>query len=291
MEGERASVAEEIGTASRLASVSEDLRKLGGFIRRDLLILLSYRIGFISDWFNLAVQVLILYFVGRLIDPSVLPAYGGVQPSYVEFAAVGIAVGSLVQANLARVMSAIRGEQLMGTLEMVFLTPTAPTTVLLGSVVYDLIYVPLRTLIFLVTLTLLADLAFSFDAIGPLVLVLLGFIPFLWGLSLIGAASMLTFRRGGGVAGIVGLVLVVASGSYFPISVLPPWLQSFAEVNPVTVAVEGVREALLGIASPSDAVEDVMTILPYAVVALIVGLMAVRLALRRERRRGTLGTY
>jgi ABC-2 type transport system permease protein len=235
--------------------------------------------------------VLILYFVGRLIDPSVLPAYGGVQPSYVEFAAVGIAVGSLVQANLARVMSAIRGEQLMGTLEMVFLTPTAPTTVLLGSVVYDLIYVPLRTLIFLVTLTLLADLAFSFDAIGPLVLVLLGFIPFLWGLSLIGAASMLTFRRGGGVAGIVGLVLVVASGSYFPISVLPPWLQSFAEVNPVTVAVEGVREALLGIASPSDAVEDVMTILPYAVVALIVGLMAVRLALRRERRRGTLGTY
>lgn len=276
---------------SRLSAVPEDLGKLGGFIRRDFLVLISYRIGFLSDWFNLLVQVLILYFVGRLIDPSTLPEYGGVRPSYVEFAAVGIAVGSLVQANLARVMAAIRSEQLMGTLEMVFLTPTAPTTVLLGSVVYDLIYVPIRTVIFLVLLTVLLDLGFSFDALGPLVLVLLAFIPFLWGLSLIGAGSMLTFRRGGGVAGIVGLVLVVASGSYFPIDVLPTWLQSFAEANPVTVAVDGVREALLGTASTSDAIADAMTIVPYAVVALIVGLVALRLALQRERRRGTLGTY
>jgi ABC-type polysaccharide/polyol phosphate export permease len=278
-------------SGSTLSALGEDLAKLGGFIRRDFLVLISYRIGFLSDWFNLLVQVLILYFVGQLIDPSTLPEYGGTQPSYVEFAAVGIAVGSLVQANLARVMAAIRSEQLMGTLEMVFLTPTAPTTVLLGSVVYDLIYVPIRTVIFLVLLTVLLDLGFSFAAVGPLVLVLLAFIPFLWGLSLIGAGSMLTFRRGGGVAGIVGLVLVVASGSYFPISVLPEWLQSFAEKNPVTVAVDGVREALLGTASASDAIGDATTILPYAVVALVVGLVALRLALQRERRRGTLGTY
>lgn len=276
---------------SRLSAIPEDLRKLGAFIRRDFLVLISYRIGFLSDWFNLLVQVLILYFVGKLIDPSTLPEYGGTQPSYVEFAAVGIAVGSLVQANLARVMAAIRGEQLMGTLEMVFLTPTAPTTVLLGSVVYDLIYVPVRTVIFLVLLTVLLDLGFSFTAIGPLVIVLLAFIPFLWGLSLIGAGSMLTFRRGGGIAGIVGLVLVVASGSYFPITVLPTWLQSFAENNPVTVAVDGVREALLGTAHASDAINDALTILPYAVVSLAVGLVALRVALRRERQRGTLGTY
>ena len=282
---------EPIRARSRLSAVPEDLRKLGAFLRRDFLVLISYRIGFLSDWFNLAVQVLILYFVGQLIDPSTLPEYGGSQPSYVEFAAVGIAVASLVQANLARVMAAIRGEQLMGTLEMVFLTPTAPTTVLLGSVVYDLLYVPIRTVIFLVLLTVLLDLGFSFSAIGPLVIVLLSFIPFLWGLSLIGAGSMLTFRRGGGVAGIVGLVLVVASGSYFPISVLPTWLQSFAEKNPVSVAVDGVREALLGTASVADALSDAATILPYAVVSLAVGLVALRLALRRERRRGTLGTY
>jgi len=284
-------VIEPIRARSRLSAVPEDLRKLGAFLRRDFLVLISYRIGFLSDWFNLAVQVLILYFVGQLIDPSTLPEYGGSQPSYVEFAAVGIAVASLVQANLARVMAAIRGEQLMGTLEMVFLTPTAPTTVLLGSVVYDLLYVPIRTVIFLVLLTVLLDLGFSFSAIGPLVIVLLSFIPFLWGLSLIGAGSMLTFRRGGGVAGIVGLVLVVASGSYFPISVLPTWLQSFAEKNPVSVAVDGVREALLGTASVADALSDAATILPYAVVSLAVGLVALRLALRRERRRGTLGTY
>ena len=52
---------------------------------------------------------------------------------------MGIALSARsCRRNLARVKAAIRGEQVMGTLEMVFLTPTAPTTVQLGSVVYDL---------------------------------------------------------------------------------------------------------------------------------------------------------
>ena len=67
-----------------------------------------------------------------MIDPDVLPTYGGSEVTYSEFAAVGIAVGVFIQFGLNRVSAAMRGEQLMGTLESVLVTPTAPATIQLG---------------------------------------------------------------------------------------------------------------------------------------------------------------
>jgi len=273
-----------------LRSAVQDVRKLPAFFRRDFLTLWSYRLGFFSDWVNLAIQVLILSFVGRLVDVDRLPAFGSIRPTYVEFAAVGIAISSLLQANLARVTSAIRGEQLMGTLEFLFLTPTAPVTVLLGSVVYDMIYVPLRTFVLLILLTVVLDVRFSLAALPSVAVVLVAFLPFLWGVSWISAAGVLTFRRGSGIAGLGGALLVLTSGSYFPVTLLPSWLQAIARVNPITLAVDATREALLG-GSTVGGVADAISILPVALAALGLGVIALRLALRRERRRGTLGLY
>jgi ABC-2 type transport system permease protein len=275
----------------RISAVAEDLHKLPAFFRRDLLVLVSYRLAFFSDWVNLVFEVVLLFFVGRLIDPSVLPSFGGVRPTYVEFAAVGIAIGSILQANTARAMSAIRSEQVVGTLEMVFLSPTAPTTVLMGVVVYDLVYVPIRSVIFLAALSLLTDVRFSLSALIPVTVIFVAFAPFLWGLSFVGAAGMLTFRRGAGIAGLTAAVLVITSGSFFPVTVLPEWLQLVARLNPITIAVDGVRAALLGAAGWAEAFRSAISILPFAAVSLALGVLALRAALRRERRRGTLGLY
>jgi ABC-2 type transport system permease protein len=276
---------------ARISAVAEDLHKLPAFFRRDLLVLVSYRLAFFSDWVNLIFEVVLLFFVGRLIDPSVLPSFGGVHPTYVEFAAVGIAIGSILQANTARAMSAIRSEQVVGTLEMVFLSPTAPTTVLMGVVVYDLVYVPIRSVIFLAALSLLTDVRFSLSALIPVMVIFVAFAPFLWGLSFVGAAGMLTFRRGAGIAGLTAAVLVITSGSFFPVTVLPEWLQLVARLNPITIAVDGVRAALLGAAGWAEAFRSAISILPFAAVSLALGVLALRAALRRERRRGTLGLY
>lgn len=278
-------------SAHGVRAVVEDARKLPAFFRRDFLTLWSYRLGFFSDWVNLFIQILILSFVGQLVDVSRLPEFGSVRPTYVEFAAVGIAVSSLLQANLARVTSAIRGEQLMGTLECLFLTPTAPVTVLLGSVVYDMVYVPIRTFILLVLLTLFLDVRFSLGALPSVAIILAAFLPFLWGVSWVSAAGVLTFRRGSGIAGLGGALLVLTSGSYFPVSLLPGWLRVVARFNPITLAVDATREVLLGGSTAGGVAGDALGVLPIAMVALVVGILALRLALRRERRRGTLGLY
>ena len=101
--------------------------------------------AFFSDLANLVAQVLLFYYIGKLVPPDSLPSYGGVHASYIEFVTLGIVVNVFVQVALTRIAGALRQEQLMGTLESLLVTPTAAATVQLGSAVFDLVYMPLRT--------------------------------------------------------------------------------------------------------------------------------------------------
>jgi lipooligosaccharide transport system permease protein len=53
------------------------------------------------------------------------------------------------------------------------------------------------------------------------------------------------------------------SGVYFPISQMPPWLQSVAQVLPLTAAVELVRPLVIG-ELPSDWMGPALVLLAYA---------------------------
>src|ERR687897_883053 len=112
-----------------------ELAKLLAFVRRDLLVLFSYRLAFLGDIANLAFQSLTFYFVSLMIDPATLPEYGGTQATYMAFVGIGIAFGAFMQVGMGRVVSRIRNEQVLGTLESLFMTPTRPLTLQVGLVV------------------------------------------------------------------------------------------------------------------------------------------------------------
>ena len=276
---------------SRSRVLLEEVRKLPAFVRRDFLVAWSYRMAFFSDIVNLIGQALLFYFVGLMVDQSKLPTYGGTEVSYLEFAAVGMALNVFVGFGLQRVAAAVRTEQLMGTLESLLTSPTATPTIQVGSVAFDLVYMPLRLVLFLVSLAVAFGLAFQTSGILPAAAVLLAFLPFVWGLGVASAAMMLTFRRGGGLigVGVVGLGLI--SGAYFPLSLLPGWLEATAAGNPIALAIDGMREALLGGAGWSAVSGAVALLVPLSVASLALGVAAFRLALRRERRLGTVGQY
>lgn len=269
----------------------EEARKLPAFFRRDFLVMWSYRVAFVADWINMLAQVLIFSLVGRLVDPSVLPAIGGRPTTYIEFVATGIALTSFLQIALGRVVSTLRDEQMMGTLESLLVTPTAPMTIQLGSVMYDLAYVPVRTLLFVGMASLAFGVRIAPSGVGPMIVILLVFLPLVWGLGLIAAAAVLTLRRGAGLLGVAVTALMIGSNTYFPIDVLPSWARAVAHANPLTVALDGVRGALLGGQGWSSLWPTLAILLPMAAASMVAGLAAFRFALHRERRRGSMGLY
>lgn len=268
-----------------------ELAKFPAFLRRDVLVAWSYRAAFFSDWLSLAFQVAIFWLIGRMVDPSKLPTFDGTKPTYLEFVAVGIAIGAFVALALMRVSVALRQEQLTGTLESLLMTPTSPATIQLGTVAYDLVYVPLRTLVFLGALALGFGLDFRLDGIIPAALTLLAFMPFVWGFGVASAAALLTVRRGSGAVGLVITFLTLVSGAYFPLDLLPGWASAIAEYNPMTVAVDGMRESLLAGADWGATARALLTLVGASALSLTLGLAAFRFAVERERRRGTLGVY
>lgn len=276
---------------SRGGVLISEVRKLPAFFRRDMLVLFSYRFAFVGDWLNLILQVIVFYFVGRMIDPSQLPVVNGVRVSYMEFVVIGIALTSFIQVSLGRVVSVIRTEQMMGTLEALVVTPTTLTTLQLGSVAYDLVYIPIRIAVFLAISAVAFDVHLVVSGLWLAVAILACFIPFVWGLGALGAAAVLTFRRGAGVVGIGVTVATIASGTYFPVALLPGWLAWVAEHNPLTLCLDAMRLALLGGAGWADVAPAIRVTAPVAVASLVAGVLALRAALRRERRLGTLGTY
>ena len=275
--------------SGRLAVLASEAAKLPAFLRRDFLQAWSYRMAFFGDAAGLALQTVVFFYIGKMVDPDVLPTFGAAKVSYLEFVAVGIAISMFIGLGLIRAAAAFRNEQLMGTLEAVLMTPAATATLQLGSVIYDLIYMPLRTGVFFLVIALTLDVRFDADGVLPAAVTLLLFIPFVWGLGIMYAAANLTFRTAGG--GIAVTLLTITSGAYFPVTLFPDWLSTLAEWNPMTIAVETMREALLGDAGWSDVRSALLVLAPASVLTLALGMVSFRLAARRERRRGTVGLY
>jgi ABC-2 type transport system permease protein len=277
--------------AGRLAVVLGEVRKLPAFVRRDFLVAWSYRLSFVTEWASLLLQAFMFYFIGLMVDPGKLPAFGGSQATYMEFVAVGIALSGFMHLALGRVASGIRNEQLAGTLESLMMTPTASATIQVGTVVYDLLYIPLRTGLFFLLVAVGFGLHFEPSGILPATVVLLAFIPFVWGIGIATAGGILTFRRGAGGAAFGVTVLTLFSGAYFPLELLPDWVSNLARFNPIAIVVDGMRQPLLGGTGWVDTGADVLVLLPLSAASLALGVTAFRLALRRERRRGSLSLY
>jgi ABC-2 type transport system permease protein len=275
--------------AGRIGLVASEALKLPAFARRNFLEAWSYRLAFFWDIFGLFIQALTFYFIGKMVTPAALPTYNGEPVSYIAFVATGIAVSMFVGVALIRASSAFRNEQLAGTLEMLLMTPTAPTTIQLGLVFYDLIYLPIRTVVFFAVVVLGFDVHFDTSGLLPAMVILVAFIPFAWGLGIILSASTITFKKGG--AAILGTVLTLTSGAYFPVDLLPAGLAKIASVNPMTAAIDGLRATLLGGAGWSEVGQTLVIVVPGAALALTLGIVAFRLAARRERRSGTIGLY
>ncbi len=268
-----------------------ETQKISAFLRRDLLIMLSYRAAFVGDLFAIAVQALTFGFIAKLVDPSALPTYNGVQAGYFEFVMIGVVIATVSGLMLQKVSMAIREEQMIGTLEALLVTPTHPTTVQAGSAAFDLLFVPVRMALLLLVVALTLGLDFQADGVLPSLVLLMCFVPFVWGLGLIAAGAVVTFRRGGGVIGIAMAGLGLASGAFFPLALLPDWVQTIAEANPVAIAIEGIREALIGGTGWSGIGASVAILVPLSALSVFAGVLAFRAALTREYRNGTLGLY
>jgi ABC-2 type transport system permease protein len=109
------------------------------------------------------------------------------------------------------------------------------------------------------------------------------------GLAMIVAILPLLFvERGGQMAFTMQSVLLLVSGVYYSIDVLPGWMQAISHLSPATYAIDGVRKGLIDGVPLSQLWGDVWPLLVMGTLFIPFGLWAFSAAERYAKRTGKL---
>ena len=204
-----------------------------------------------------------------------------------------LVIGTLVWRYLSLIFiwitELISIERWEGTIEYTLMAPIRRVVHMTGQTVFAVIYSLIFTAIILgVTVVLFEiDLATA-NLWGGLVVLFAGSFSFI-GISIMASVLPLLFpERGAQMTHIVIAILLLVSGVYYPVDVLPKLLQQASIFSPATYVLDGVRIALLEGGATSGMWPYIWPVLIMGAIAIPLGLWAFNLGERYAKRTGKL---
>ena len=278
-------------TVPRLPAAVAGLRKVLAFLQRDVQMQISYRLATLLQFAGILFSVTAFYFLAQVFGRGVSPylaAYGG---DYFAFVLIGIAYSAYQAVGLGALSEAIRAGQAQGTLESMLVTPTHIATLLASSALWSFLQATVQVLAYLAVGALLFGLPLGRASVGTALLTLCLSLFAFGGLGMLSASFILVTKRGDPINFLFASLSTLLGGVYYPVEVLPTWLQPVSFLLPMTHAVRAMRRALLEGAGPGQVAPQLALLALFAALTLPAGLVAFRLALRRARLEGSLTQY
>jgi ABC-2 type transport system permease protein len=184
---------------------------------------------------------------------------------------------------------AIAWERWEGTIEYTFMAPVRRVTHLAGICAFSIVYGLVRTLLIAMICVPLFGVDLSHADIAGVLTVLLLATPALVGLGiLVAIAPLLAPEKGEQMSMALEGILLLVSGVYYPLSVLPAPLHVLGELSPLTPMLDGIRQALLHDAGVTDLLAQIGELLGLAIPLCAGGLWLFARAERRAKRLGLL---
>jgi ABC-2 type transport system permease protein len=208
---------------------------------------------------------------------------------YMTFLLIGALIWSYLSMIFDILSETVQWERWEGTIEYTFMSPTSRVTHLLGMGVYAIVYGILRTAIVFGVATLAFDLDLSnANYVAALVVLAVCSIS-LVGFGVVAAVMpLLSPEKGQQVTYIVSALLLLVSGVYYPVNVLPDWMQPLATVSPVTYGLAGSRAALQQGTGVVDLWGSIWPLLIMGVVFVPLGIFIFHLGESYAKRTGKL---
>jgi ABC-2 type transport system permease protein len=219
---------------------------------------------------------------GAVIPQSVLN-------QFVLYLAIGTAMWTYISVVFDSVTETVTIERWEGTIEYTFMAPISRLTHMLGTCVFALLHGIVMTIIQVAVLAAFFHLDLARANWGSTaVIVIVGSVSLI-GIGEISATlPMLFTERGAQMAYIIRAIMLLVSGVYYPITVLPGFLQAVAKISPATYMLDGLRAAIKTGASVGTLWYDIWPLLICGVVSVPLGLWIFDQAERYAKRTGKL---
>ena len=257
------------------------------FVRRDLQIALSYRVPFFTSLLSSFFSLTLFYYLSRLVKVSAFET----PDAYYAFAVIGLIILTVLNSVLMTPPQTLRQELVAGTFERVVVSPFGPIGAVLATLLYPFIYALCVAIVMLAFAGLVFGVSVEWStlpaALPVAVLAALSFAPF--GLGLLALVLVAKQAMSGTTWIIAGISLI--AGLYFPVTLLPDWVEWMSAVQPFTPAVELLRHLTVGTRLDDPVWLDLVRLAGFAAALMPVAILAVRVAIRASKRRGTIIEY
>jgi len=222
-----------------------------------------------------------------------MEALGGSENVDGTYLVLYLVVGTLVWRYLSMIFywitEIISIERWEGTIEYTLMAPVRRVTHMSGQTFFAVIYSLFFTAIILVVTVVLFEIDMSSaNMFGGLMMLLVGSLSFI-GVGVMGSILPLLFpERGAQMTHVIIALLLLVSGVYYPVEVLPEFLQKLSVLSPATYVLDGTRLALLEGATFVELWPYVWPTLIMGIIAIPVGLRVFGQAERYAKRKGKL---
>lgn len=261
------------------------------FLVRDLRSEVSYRLSFILQIVGIFPIILMFFYLSKLFEEVVsapLDPYGG---DYFPFVIIGIAFQNYLTQALSSFSRSIRVSQMSGTLEAVLAAPVRLHEFLLGSTAYSFVFNSFRIFLYLGVCIFVFKAPFVGGQILLFFLVLGLTLMAFSSLGIFSASFILLFKKGDPINWGIGIASWLLGGVYYPVSILPVWMQKMALFIPMRHSLESFRVILLQGGGLGHLKLELLSLGLWVVVGLPLSVLCFKLALKRAKQKGTLGFY
>jgi ABC-2 type transport system permease protein len=211
----------------------------------------------------------------------------------VERTTTVLLIGAVIWAYLGMIFEilteTVAWERWEGTIEYTFMAPLSRPTHLTGMGLFAIVYGLLQSMLLFTVVAFFFDLSLpEANFAAALAVLAVASVSFV-GIGMMTSVLPLISPEKGTQLGFIaqGLLLVV-SGVYYPVTVLPEWMQWLSTISPATYALEGTRDAILEGDGLSALGDELWPLLLIGVVSIPLGLAVFRLGERHAKRHGKL---
>jgi ABC-2 type transport system permease protein len=211
----------------------------------------------------------------------------------VEQLTIVLLIGAVIWAYLGMIFEilteTVAWERWEGTIEYTFMAPLSRPVHLTGMGFFAIGYGLLQSVLLFVVVAFFFDLSMP-DAnfAAALAVLAVASVSFVGIGMMTSVLPLISPEKGTQLGFIAQGILLVVSGVYYPVSVLPEWMQWLATISPATYALEGTRRAILEGADIAALWSELWPLLVIGATSIPLGLWVFRLGEVHAKRHGKL---
>ncbi len=256
------------------------IRSVAAFSKREYIIWVSYRVNIITWVLDVFINSTLFFMLSILMGKNTnIQPYGN---NYVSFVVLGLSAYYISYTNLGDPYDRVARIYWNGTMDLYLLSPLSLITPIIGIMYRSVLDDYPRVLLAFLFGALFFGAQFAF--LQPLsiilIIILLGISTF--GIGMISASSFFLLNLKVGTEPVKfifqDIIIALAAGYFYPISVLPHSLQMLSSILPHTYALDALRRLMIpqgNLAVPVLPLQKIWNMSPIKIDVIVLAVMSV----------------